>query len=118
MSKSIDEFFNKKYSSKNYHCAHFACEVWDKLTGDDISNKFGGILAPVGEQVAAYNLRKVFTKLNKPETPCIVLMQRRHSTPHVGIYINGRVLHLKENGVEFQPLDVATLGFTRIGFYK
>jgi len=114
---SIDEFFHREYSKK-YHCAHFACEVWQSLTGEDISNKFGGILAPVGEQVAEYNLRRVFTRLKKPESPCIVLMQRKGTTPHVGIYIRGRVLHITKAGVQYQPLDIASIEFNRVGFYK
>jgi hypothetical protein len=45
-------------------------------------------------------------------------MQRPKTPPHIGVFLRGKVLHLKESGAEFQPLDVASFGFTKMGFYK
>ena len=58
-----------------------------------------------------------FQKLEQPISPCFVVMQRSKTQPHIGIYYNGRVLHMKENGVEYQPLQVVRRYFTKIGFY-
>jgi hypothetical protein len=59
-----------------------------------------------------------FTKLEKPESPCFVVMQRNRVQPHVGIFYKNRILHLTDHGVEFQPLQVARRYFVKIGFYK
>lgn len=115
---SIDVFFNKRYDRRSYNCAHFVCEVWKHITGEDLSAKLTGFLkAPEDRRAVLSDLRS-FKRLQAPESPCVALMQRRGSAPHVGIFLRGRVLHIHEMGVEFQPIDVASRGFERIGFYK
>lgn len=115
---SIDKFFNRTYERNHYNCAHFVCEVWKDLTGQDISGSMSGFLVPMKERHALPTLRRYFERLEGPRSPCIVLMQRPRYAPHVGIYLRGRVLHIQEHGVEFQPIDVATIGFTQIGYYN
>lgn len=115
---SIDAFFHRKYNRETYNCAHFVCDVWENLTGEQIAHKLGPLLLPPKERYVAPELRRHFRKLERPESPCVVLMQRRGSPPHVGIFVRGRVLHIHERGVEFQPTDVASRGFERTGFYK
>jgi len=115
---SIDAFFHRKYNRETYNCAHFVSDVWENLTGEGISHKLGGLLRPPKTRQASFALRREFKRLEAPESPCIVLMQRHGSAPHVGIFVRGRVLHIHEMGVEFQPIDVASRGFEKIGFYK
>lgn len=115
---SIDEFFKRKYNRETYNCAHFASEVWQHLTGESIAHKLAGLLEPPKTRHVRFDLRRQFVRLQAPESPCLALMQRRGSAPHVGIFLRGRVLHIHEMGVEFQPIDVASRGFERIGFYK
>ncbi len=115
---SIDRFFNRRYNAHNYNCAHFVCEVWEGLTGVSIAHKFTGLLTPVEDMRAAMSLRSSFERLAGPENPCIVLMQRPRYPSHVGIFIRGRIFHLKETGVEFQPIEIASIGFTKTGYYK
>lgn len=114
---SIDKYFNRRYSAKNYNCAHLVCEVWQDLTGVDISHSMSGFLcAPTARTVPRERLR-VFRVVPKPVTPCIVFMQRLRSPPHVGIWVRGRVLHILENSkVQYQPLDVVTRGFKKVRF--
>lgn len=115
---SIDEFFKRKYDRRNYNCAHFVCEVWKATTGEDLAHKLRGFLqAPEDRRAVLSDLRS-FERLQAPESPCLALMQRRGSAPHVGMFLRGRVLHIHEMGVEFQPIDVASRGFEKIGFYK
>jgi len=115
---SIDVFFHRKYNRETYNCAHFVCDVWESLTGESIAHKLGGLLQPPKTRQASFDLRRQFKRLEAPESPCIALMQRRGSAPHVGIFVRGRVFHIHEMGVEFQPIDVASRGFEKIGFYK
>lgn len=115
---SIDEFFHRRYNRETYNCAHFAAEVWEKLTGESIAYKLRGILVPVKDKVISFELRHAFRRLQVPQSPCLVLLQRRKVSPHVGVFIRGRVLHLHEQGVEFQPLEVVSIGFQNTRFYK
>lgn len=113
----MDGFFHKRYDAKQYNCAHFVADVWQKFTGDDISEALAGFLLPVKSRFVRASIRRQFVKLDAPKSPCIVLMQRPKTAPHVGLWVNGKVFHLKETGPEFQPLDVATFGFKSHRFY-
>ena len=44
-------------------------------------------------------------------------MHRPGAAAHVGLFLRGRVLHIKQSGVEYQPLDVAIMGFKTHRFY-
>lgn len=115
---SIDGFFHKRYNRQSYNCAHFVCEVWKHVTGAAIDHTFEGFLHPPSARRVDPALRRAFVRLSQPMSPCIVLMQRAKSPPHAGVYLKGRVLHIHENGVEYQPVDVASRGFDRVRFYK
>lgn len=114
----LDSFFTRRYNRQTYNCAHFCCEVWEELTGQNIEHDLEGFLRPPKERRTDPALRRKFQKLTKPESPCLVLMQRRGSVPHAGVFIRGKIIHLHELGVEFLPVDVATRGFEKLGFYK
>lgn len=114
----IDAFFHRKYNRQTYNCAHFVSEVWETVTGESIAHKMAGFLLPPSERYVSPDLRRIFRRLTRPENPCIVLLQRSGSPAHVGVFIRGRVLHIHERGVEFQPIDVVSRGFEKIGFYK
>lgn len=115
---SIDSFFRKRYNSSTYNCAHFACDVWKHETGSDICEALKGFLLPRKERYVKSSIRKSFIKLDKPESPSLVLMQRNGAAPHIGVYLRGRVLHIQKDGVQFQPLDVACIGFNKVSYYK
>ena len=115
---SIDPFFNRVYDKSKYNCAHFVAEVWQHLTGDDIHDFLKGFLLPPRERYVKSGVRHNFEKLGKPTSPCIVLMRKPCLAPHVGLFYQGRVFHINEMGVQFQPLNVATRGFTKLSFYK
>jgi hypothetical protein len=56
--------------------------------------------------------------LNGPESPSLVMMRSRRATPHIGVYLNGRILHLRQRGAIFEPVIYATMGFSNIGYYR
>lgn len=116
---SIDKFLDRQFNEDSYNCLHFACEAWLDLTGQDIRQRLDDLLAvPAAQRRIGRAYTADFKRLDRPHSPCLVLMQRPRSTPHIGVYVRGRVLHIREEGVEFQPLNVATLGFKRVRFYQ
>lgn len=115
---SIDKFYRRKYNSDNYNCAHFVCEVWEHLTQNKITEQMQGFLLPVANRRAPFSLRREFTRLLTPESPCIALMLRPGYASHVGIFIDGKIFHIRKTGVEYQPVDVASFGFKTIRYYK
>lgn len=115
---NIDKYFTRKYNADTYNCAHFVCEVWEDLYGMDIRHKLLPLLTPVKERSAPLDLRHNFERLVKPAEPCFVLMHRRKCDAHVGLYINGKVLHINDIRVELAPLKIVTIGFDSVGFYR
>jgi hypothetical protein len=116
---SIDKYLDR-VPKKDYSCLDFVREVWLGLFGEDVSDRLDLLCAGIrGDKgILKFKALKGFIKLSKPESPCFVLMQRTRIEPHVGIYYNKRLLHLIDNGVEYEPLEVARRYFSKIGFYK
>lgn len=112
---SFDDLFNKKFNKNNYTCADFVCEAWKELTGFEIKNKFGSFLKPNGK--INFKARRDFKRLEKPESPCVVLMLDKKRSPHVGIFYKNKVIHIKESHVEYQPLNIVSRGFEQVRFY-
>lgn len=116
---STDQFFKRVYDAKNYNCAHFVAEVYHAETGIDISKKLAGFLLPPDERTVQTSIRHEFKRLDAPIESCLVVMHRPRTSPHVGLFLRGKVLHLTEtNGVQYMPLEIATLGFSTIRFYS
>lgn len=113
---SVDPFYARKYHEKNYNCLHFSAEVWKALTGQDILELLAAFLqdASTAKRLAY----RVFEEVETPVDPCFVVMQRPKVTPHLGVYLRGRVLHINPHSVEFQPVKVAARSFTTVRFYK
>lgn len=114
---NLDRFYSRVYNEVSYNCAHFVCEVWAQLTGEDITHKLTGMLKGKHERIVDPKLRFQFKKLKSPCNICLIVMHRRKMGSHVGIYINGKVLHITESGVERVAVSVATFGFDKFGFY-
>lgn len=114
----IDPLFSRRYSAARYNCAHFVIEAWRTITGQDVEDKLRGVLcAPTQRRLDLDRLRGV-EFLAAPKSPCFVLMQRPRGLAHVGIWYKERVLHLLESGgVQYMPLEIASLGFNRVRFF-
>lgn len=114
---SIDKYFTRVYDPNNYNCAHFVCELWAELKGPEMGELLGGFLCKPSERVARKSDLKRFRVLTKPESPCVVFMQAPKAVTHVGIWLRGKVFHiLSDRGVQYQPLEVATIGFKQVRF--
>lgn len=115
---SIDPFFSRVYNADTYNCAHFASELWQALTGEDIAWKLGGLLSPFDQRTVRPRMFRDFTRLAQPESPCLVIMVRPRTPSHVGVYYEGRVAHITGIGVHYQPVDVASMCFQVVRYYK
>lgn len=101
---SIDEFYGRKYDHVSYNCYHFSCDVWLYLTNRDLAKSVDEGIYQTG--ITRKHFRS-FTELEKPVSPCLVIMQNPRQTPHMGVYYNGRILHFTEYGTEWQPPEIA-----------
>lgn len=115
---SLDPLFKKNYDKNYYNCAHFVSDAWELVTGRSISHELSCFLAPSKLRHAPNTLKESWVKLDSPTSPCIVLMRKNRVPPHVGMFFEGRVIHITEIGVQYQPLEVVSRGFANIGFYK
>lgn len=118
MIETIDGYYSRMFSREKYNCLHFTREVWNDATGEDLGERLKSLFAGIAARRVSRKHARAFKKLAVPTDPCLVLMQRKNSDPHVGIFIRGSVLHLTEIGVEYQPVNVASRGFTSVRFYK
>lgn len=109
------EIFNKQYHIDNYNCCHFACELYKEINGVDIEDNLKSFFG--SERKAIFSKLKVFKKLERPIEGCLILFHGLQSTPHVGIYHHGKMLHINENGVLWQNVEDAFVGFKNKGFY-
>lgn len=114
---NLDNLYDRKYDSANYNCAHFVCEVWKQIKNEDISTVLNGALkAPSHRLMDAHSLR-AFRRLQAPSSPCVALFQLHRREPHVGIFLDGRILHLTENGVEWTYQETILVNFDKVRFY-
>jgi hypothetical protein len=115
--KPFDDYFNRVYDNDSYNCAHLVCEAWQDITGDDLSEVLKGFLQPVKDRTAELSIKNKLKRSKELVSPCIVLMTHKNSEPHVGIYIDGKVLHIREIGVHYQPLEMASFGYSNRRYY-
>lgn len=104
---SIDPFLGR-VKSRDYNCADFAAEVWEYLTGEQ---------ARYLVEDWHIESRSRLQRINSPANPCIIIMYAKRIVPHVGIFVRGKVLHLTDVGVEFQPVYTATRSYRNHRFY-
>ena len=108
---NLDKLFDKAYHEQTYNCLHFASEVWKELTGKDFTLLINDIINN------KLNKHK-FEILQEPISPCIVIMKRQNCNSHVGIFIDNKVIHLTELGVECYTLPIASRGFNKLRFIR
>jgi hypothetical protein len=118
MTFSVDSYLGRQYDQSKYNCWHFVCDVWKDLTNvelvpDNMSpwqlDHLHGLVVKRAQQLQ---------RLPSAESPCLVLMLRKRIAPHIGVFHNGRVLHLNSRGAAYAPLHHATAGFPTVEYYK
>lgn len=106
-----------RYRSPTYNCSHYAAELWERETGQDIRHVLGGFFASEGARRVDASACLTFRRIPAPVEPCLVLLRCGRATPHVGVFLRGRVQHLASIGPIRQPLDVAMVGYRSVRFY-
>ena len=101
----------------SYNCAHFVVDAWYDETGQDIAGCLGTVLRRPAAMEAKPPMRHEFTRLPAPTAPCLVLLRRARLTPHVGMFVRGKVFHLTDHGPVRQLLDIARVGYTSVRYY-
>lgn len=116
---SVDAFLARRHRGDEYNCLHFARDVWLEATGEDLGARMADLLtSSTGERRIGARHRRAFERLDRPADPCLVMMRRGRTEPHVGVYLRGRVLHLTERGAEFHEPAIASRGFQEVEFYR
>jgi hypothetical protein len=119
MSFAVDKYLDRKFNLQNYNCWDLVREAWLELKGVDVGNRTPNPPTALSRIKRFRDQEKDFTKLEKPESPCIALFKRPKLIPHVGIYYKGKVLHLPETGAAYQAVElIMKTGFTQVGYYK
>jgi hypothetical protein len=114
---SIDRYLGRRWSPA-YDCLAFAAEVWRDLTGEDLRGRLDGLFVPAAQREPALRHFRAFERLLEPLDPCLVLMRRPRSEPHLGVYIRGKVLHLDGAGAKHVLLGLTALSFPRLEFFR
>lgn len=115
-----DKYLSKRFHITNYNCWHFVRDVWFELTNEMLYDYTPAKTTKYELQLAAEDARYRFVQVPKDtgkHLPLIVLMKRYRDVPHIGVLYKGKVLHLRPEGVMYQPLDVASVGFDDVLFY-
>ena len=110
--------FQKRYDASTYNCAHFLRDSWLSVTGEDLSIVLSGFLSPKEDRAPDRKLLRRFERLENAVSPCVVMMRHGVARPHVGMFLEGRLLQIQENGVTWLPLQIATAGYPNVRFYK
>lgn len=115
----FQKFLSKTYDSRAYNCWDFALEVWADLKGAGLPHQATDAKAPASQlhELATITAHKDFVSLTKPVSPCFVLMQRKRLAPHIGVYLNGKVLHMNSGGAVYADLDHVTATYPTVTFY-
>lgn len=112
---NLDHLFNRVYHEKDYNCLHFTAEVWAIITGENLLELTYDVINNTHKH---FKCKRKFITLEKPESPCIVIMKRPCCNSHVGVFIDNRIIHLTELGVECYSIDIASRGFNKLRFVK
>lgn len=113
----VDEFLDR-VPGPDYNCLDFTREVWLAWTGEDITAKLTGLVGAFKTREVTTDGVRGFDRLLEPVSPCFVVMQRLRLVPHVGIFLEGRILHMPDRGAEYQPLIVAQAHYHKIRYYR
>lgn len=115
---TVDPYLSRVYDLAQMNCWHMLRDAWLDLTGQDLGDR-------TPERITSASLIgrfdtdvPAFTKLDGPDSPCIVLMRSPGVVPHVGLFLRGKVLQMTKSGASYMPLPTARAGFDEVGFYR
>ena len=117
--KSIDPLLDRQYNADSYHCVHFVIDAGKYLFGYDFSVNFLGLGEPLSINGApSRHTVSHSVRATKPSDGTVVLITKLDNGLHVGLYLDGRVLHLTEQGVRFETVRALGRMYKRIRYYN
>lgn len=118
---TVDKYLAKKFSIGNYNCWHFVRDVWFELTGHMLYDYTPAKTNKHELELAAIDATHHFVETDLQSAdkllPLIVLFRRPKDAPHIGVLYLGKVLHMRPQGVRWEPLQIARMSFDRVNFY-
>ena len=111
--------FEKQYDVLNYHCVHFVIDAAKALLHQDYSSSFIGLTGALNQAITTSRQTVIKNKrLKEPQHGCIVLMTSLTGDNHVGLFYDGKVLHLSEGGVQYVHLRALNIHYLRFRYYE
>lgn len=117
---SHDHLFDRKYDEDNYNCVHFVHEAGMDLYGKERIESLKPFMCSVKDRKFLPSKIKLLNPIPLPVDGCIVAFHPidKRDSPHVGLYRQGRVLHLRETGVAWMTINAIKIqGFNRVSYY-
>lgn len=114
---SIDKYFARTYNAREYNCAHLVVEVWSDLFGPQLGEMLRSYLCAPSQRKSVLSHLRLGRWLQKPEDPCVILFRAPKQATHVGLWLQGKVLHITPQGVQYQPLEIVRLGHPKVRFF-
>lgn len=120
----VAKYLGREFHWKTYNCWDFIRDVWFDHCGVDLGKRTPDSAtaqafkaAFMGQEFDVHN--QIVTQIQHPEDPCLVYLARPGCLSHVGVLVQGRLLHLRPRGnVVHEDIELATIGFPEIRFYK
>lgn len=114
---NLDALMDKEYDAANYNCAHFVCDVFKTLGIDGFNDVLAGYLCAERFRGMFAHRKGQLRLAGSPVGICLALFQGNHTDSHVGVLLEGKILHLTESGVNYVSVEDAMAGFTKVRFY-
>lgn len=114
----IEKYLAWEYNGHVQTCWTLARAFWLELTGVDLSHETPVADVPLRELCDKVTLvSALLQNVLNLQDPCLVLMERERTTPHIGVYYHGRILHLNRQGCSYQAPDHVTACFPHVSYY-
>lgn len=103
------------YNDRDYNCLHFACDFYERLTGNNPRLFVDGLLTDKQNRRVNPSALSAFTPTDTPKDGTWAVMHG--AEVHIGIYHDGLVHHFGERGEQAIPPHIAQLQHGRIVYY-
>lgn len=114
----IEPYLAWRWHPKRCHCWHLARAAWLELTGIDLGAREPESMA--ADALRAHFEREAldFERIDRPLSPCLVLMLNPGAVPHVGVFIRGRILQMERTGPSYALAGPSLSRWAEVRFYR
>lgn len=112
----FDRFFGRQYNKHTSTCFDLVADFYEYNLKINLREALPAFTNPHSRRADVSK----FTQLAKPVNLCLCAFKpynTRIEVPHVGIYWNGEVFHIDEDGVKFSNFQIMGLCFASVRFY-